>query len=450
MPGTGALPGPRGSAATAPPRPAATAPPDGCRGGREPRKGPPAAQQPRWDDPAVLDDVIAQLRGRPPLVTAASCDALQRELAAAARGDAVVVQAGDCAEPFADSVPERVAAKADLLALLADRVELSTGLPTVRVGRFAGQYAKPRSQDTEVLADGTVLPVYRGDAVNRPDPLPEARACDARRLLAAYDHSARALAEILPADVLAPLDAGSGPYCMTYASHEALLLDYEEALVRPHRGGGAYGSSGHLLWIGERTRDPAGAHVAFAERITNPVAVKIGPTAGGAEVAALVARLTVGHPPGRLCLVIRMGADRAGFELPRLLREMGPAARHALWLCDPMHGNTRLNDHGQKTRLLADVVKEVRTFCSVLGEAGLPVGGLHLETTPDPVVECVDDAADLRLRLDHYTSTCDPRLNPGQAVAVVDAALEAGLAPAYRPPRVPTGPAGTRQASLSG
>lgn len=384
----------------------------------------PAAQQPRWAGTVPLAEVVADLRTRPPLVSAESCHALRRELGLAAAGLAMVVQTGDCAEPFADAPPERTRPKVELLADVADLVESVAGVPTVRIGRLAGQYAKPRSQETERLADGRVLPVYRGDAVNDPAETPAARTADPTRLLTAYDRAATALTSLQLADYLPVFDGEVSSLCLTYASHEALLLAYEEALVRDdHRHGGHYGSSGHLLWIGERTRAVDGAHVAFAERITNPVAVKIGPDATGRDVAELITRLATGHPPGRLSLIVRMG-PRVALELPRLLKELGDLAGRALWLTDPMHGNTRRNRHGQKTRVVTDIASEVRACGSVLRDHGLLLGGVHLETTPEPVVECVDTEADLARRLDRYTSTCDPRLNAVQALRVARLAAE--------------------------
>lgn len=386
----------------------------------------PALQQPDWDPASDLAGVVDRLRRRPALVSAASCYSLQRDLSAVAAGRALVLQAGDCAERFADASPERMEAKVELLGQLADLVESATGKPVVRVGRFAGQYAKPRSQSLERTADGRLLPVYRGDAVNAPEETAQARICDAGRLLTAYEQAAKALDELFLKDLLPPFGGTDTPFSVAYAGHEALLLDYENALVRADdQGGGDYGSSGHFLWIGERTRDIDGAHVAFAEGIGNPVGVKVGPTASGAETALLISRLATGHAPGRLSLIVRMG-PRVRTELPRLLDELGDAADQVLWLCDPMHGNTLPNRHGQKTRLLTDIADEIRGFCAALGARGLPMAGLHLETTPEPVLECVGSSADLGRHLDRYTSACDPRLNPEQAMATVLAAVRAG------------------------
>lgn len=386
----------------------------------------PARQQPDWDPASDISGVVASLRQRPALVSPASCYSLQRDLSDVAAGRALIIQAGDCAERFADASPERMEAKVELLGQLADLVESATGRPVVRVGRFAGQYAKPRSQPMERTADGQLLQVYRGDAVNAPEASSQARVNDARRLLTAYEQAAKALDGLFLTDLLPPFGGTDTPFSVTYAGHEALLLDYENALVRADDlRGGDYGSSGHFLWIGERTRDIDGAHIAFAERIGNPVGVKVGPTASGEEIALLISRLATGHAPGRLSLIVRMGPQVAT-ELPRLLHELGEAAGQALWLCDPMHGNTLSNRHGQKTRLLTDIAHEIHGFCAALRVHGLPMAGLHLETTPEPVLECVGSPADLDRHLDRYTSACDPRLNTEQARATVLAAVRAG------------------------
>lgn len=386
----------------------------------------PAQQQPEWDPASDITQVVEELRTRPPLVTAAACYSLQHELSNVAAGRALVIEAGDCAERFVDATPEHMAAKLDLLGRLADLMESASGLPVVRIGRFAGQYAKPRSQPLESTEDGTLLIAYRGDAVNSPESNALARVCDARRLLAAYEHSARALTCLFKDGLRPPFGGSDTPFAVTYAGHEALLLDYEYALVRDddYRGG-VYGSSGHLLWIGERTRDVDGAHIDFAARINNPVAVKVGPHASGTDIARMIARLTTGHPPGRLSLIVRMG-QQIRDELPRLLREIGDAAHDVLWLCDPMHANTLRNRLGQKTRVLSDIIGEVKQFFALMREHDVAPSGLHLETTPDPVLECVGSPADLNRHLDRYTSACDPRLNADQAMAVVAVAAETG------------------------
>ncbi|OKI17800.1 3-deoxy-7-phosphoheptulonate synthase [Saccharothrix sp. CB00851] len=361
--------------------------------------------QPAWPSPEVLTRVLERLRELPPLVDAESCHALSDRLSAVARGEAVVLQAGECAELFTDSASPVVTAKVAQLHELSGRLR-GSGRQVVPIGRLAGQYAKPRSHPTEMLPDGTEIPVYLGDAVNATAPTHSARRPDPVRLLAAYRHAARAL--------LAMGDL--------HTSHEALLLDYEHALLRPDRvRGGWYASSAHTVWIGERTRELDGAHVDFAAGIGNPVGVKVGPTATPGDVRALVERLTAGHAPGRLCLVVRMGAARIGQRLPALADALRDHADRVVWLSDPMHGNTTRSPHGRKTRIVEVMAREVEVFCAVLRAHGARPGGLHLEVSPDDVTECVDRPADLVTEPDfsRYTSACDPRLNRRQASALV-------------------------------
>lgn len=383
----------------------------------------PADQQPDWDDPGALRVVLAELRVRHPLVDSAECHALRGELALAAQGRAFVLQAGDCAEPFADSASERTLAKAGQLEALADMFEAVTDTPVTRIGRFAGQYAKPRSQTLELLPDGTVLPVFRGEAVNSPEASVSARRTDPRRLLGAYDHAAEALDALLLNPGRPKLPRGEqGRHATTYVSHEMLLLDFESALLRADRAGGQYASSAHMVWIGERTRGLDSAHLALAASITNPVGVKVGPTATAADIATIVDRLAC--DPGRLTLIVRMGADAIEDRFSALLDSLGERARRVLWMTDPMHGNTRRSAGGQKVRVLDEMTAEVRAFFTALTERGLYPGGLHLELTPDPVTECVEDRAALSdpNPLPHYMSTCDPRLNPRQAGFLVGVA----------------------------
>ncbi|MEV7541193.1 3-deoxy-7-phosphoheptulonate synthase [Streptomyces sp. NPDC089915] len=403
-----------------------------------------AAQQPPWESDDVLRGVRQDLARLPPLTDAAACRRLLHDLARAARGSAFVLQGGDCAEPFADSAPDRISAKAAHLAALADRLETRAGLPVVRVGRFAGQYAKPRSQDVETSDDGVVLPVYRGDAVNRPEAAPAARRPDPLRLRSAYDHAAACLDTLLVGGHLVeghlvegrlveghpahgPADRAPSP---VYTSHEALLVDYEEPLVRPDRTdphtGGRYGSSAHMLWIGERTRRPDGWHVRFAETVNNPVGVKLGPGATPQDVRELCERLADGRPAGRLSLITRLGAADTARLLPPLVDAAAAFSGRVVWLCDPMHGNTVRHGSGRKTRVLADVEREVRDFFAVLRAHGAHPGGLHLEMTPDDVTECVDRPADLTAgALPRYLTACDPRLGPGQADRLIT--VTAGL-----------------------
>lgn len=388
-----------------------------------------AAQQPdwtRWDD---LDRVLGELARRPALVSEETTAALREELAFVARGTAFVIQAGDCAELFSDSGPERIRAKATALHALGDLFESLTKLPVVRIGRFAGQYAKPRSNPWEQLPDGTRVPVYRGDAVNGAEATASARQADPHRLLRAYELAQRALVELRTA----PPASGtvSAVLAPTYISHEALLLEYEHALLRSDARGGRYASSAPFLWIGERTRQPDHAHIDLAATVSNPVGVKVGPDASPADVTALLDRLNPGNQPGRLTLIVRMGAERIGVALPALLAGLGPRAAEAVWMTDPMHGNTRTTAAGQKSRVLTDVLSEVETFFIVMRAHGLHAGGLHLESAPDDVTECVLRTEDLAVDtpLPRYESACDPRLNPAQAAEVVRLAASLAVGP---------------------
>ncbi|MFF7489675.1 3-deoxy-7-phosphoheptulonate synthase [Streptomyces luteogriseus] len=377
-----------------------------------------ARQQPEWASLDELKDVLLSLEHKPPLVDATACADLATGLGRAARGEAFVLQAGECAERFADASPDVVLAKADELHALADEFTAAGGPPTVRMGRIAGQYAKPRSNPTETLPDGTELPVYRGDAVNAPEPTKAARTALPSRLLLAYRHAGTTLSTLLERDLGL---AGRAAPQRTYAGHEALLLEYEQALVRPGTDGRAYGSSGHFLWIGDRTRQPDHQHVQFAASIGNPVGVKIGPGASPEDVRTLVRMLDARRHPGRLSLIVRMGRDRIVPKLTSVLRALGDEASDVAWICDPMHGNTRVNGAGQKSRAVEDVTREIEGFVTALHAHGLHPAGLMLETAHHPVTECVGSAAELASAtpLPRYESACDPRLSPRQAREVL-------------------------------
>lgn len=392
-----------------------------------------AAQQPQWEDEEELVLATKELASRPALVSAGDCHELRHRLAAAARGEAFVIQGGDCAERFGASSAEPVRAKARQLRRLGTLVAESSGLEAVLIGRIAGQYAKPRSNRTETVG-GLTLPVYRGDAVNSPEPHPGSRRPDPRRLIRAYDHAAEVLTALAPhgdrsgSAEPGTAEPGTPGVAPVFTSHEALLLDYERPLTRTDEVScGSYGSSGHMLWIGERTRQLDGAHVHFAEQVNNPVGVKLGPSADPADVRALCKRFDRYGPPGRLTLITRMGRAAVTERLPRLVEAAAPFAGRVAWLCDPMHGNTLPHVSGRKSRVLTDVREEVRGFFAVLRGFGAHPGGLHLETTPEPVTECVAERDDLERpgALTRYTSACDPRLNAEQAAEL--AAFAAGL-----------------------
>jgi 3-deoxy-7-phosphoheptulonate synthase len=419
----------------------------------------PAAQQPDWPDPHRLQRVTGELAGLPPLVFAGECDVLRERLAAVARGEAFVLQGGDCAETFAGATADAVRAKLQTLLQMAVVLTDGASVPIVKIGRLAGQFAKPRTRPTE-SRDGTELPVYRGDAINDVEFTAQARTPDPARLLRAYHCSAatlnlcRAFAtggyadlhqvhawnqdfvkqspagqryERLAGEIdraLAFMRAcGADPEELRavelYSSHEALVLDYEQALTRrDSRTGLMYDTSAHFVWVGERTRDLNGAHVEFASGISNPIGVKVGPDAKPADVLALIDRLNPARDPGRLTLITRMGAGRVRDALPPLISAVIAEGIEVPWVCDPMHGNTFEAPSGHKTRRLHDVLEEVQGFFEVHRGLGTHPGGIHIEFTGDNVTECVGGsheivADDLYQR---YETACDPRLNRSQAL----------------------------------
>jgi 3-deoxy-7-phosphoheptulonate synthase len=421
--------------------------------------GAPALQQPDWAGDDRLEPVLRRLESLPPLVFAGECDLLRARLAAVARGEAFLLQGGDCAETFAGTTADSVRGKLRTLLQMAVVLTYAASVPVVKVGRMAGQFAKPRSAPTEARG-GVELPVYRGDAVNGLEFTAAARTPDPNRLLDAYHCSAvtlnlcRAFARGGYADLrqvhawnqdfvasspagqryerlageidraIAFMNAcGADPEefhtVEFYSSHEALLLDYERALTRiDSQTGQPYDVSAHLLWIGERTRDPGGAHVEFARRIRNPLAVKLGPSATAAQVLALIDTLDPGREPGRLTLVTRMGAGRVRDALPPLVEQVTAGGANVAWVCDPMHGNTFETPDGHKTRRFDDVLAEVAGFFEVHRALGTHPGGIHIEFTGDDVTECVGGGHDVTEGdLNHrYETACDPRLNRSQSL----------------------------------
>ncbi|MET9554804.1 3-deoxy-7-phosphoheptulonate synthase class II [Streptomyces sp. NPDC006645] len=386
----------------------------------------PAAQQPHWPDPRELERVTAGLAVRPPLVSADACDRLRQRLARVARGEATLLQGGDCAETFAPGTAGSIRRTATTLLRMAAVLGRASGLPVVTVGRMAGQYAKPRSSPVE-RRDGVTLPSYRGDAVNGRHFGERARRPDPARLRTMYEESARTL------DVLRSLAAEGAPDVPGpefYVSHEALLLDYEAALLRTDPATGrVHSGGGHLLWIGERTRQLDGAHVEFCSRISNPVAVKLGPNATSDEMLGLMDRLDPGREPGRLTFVVRAGARRVRDVLPALVEKANAEGSAVCWVSDPMHGNTVTAPSGHKTRHVADVLDEVRGFVEVHRALGTHPGGVHLELTGDDVTECLGAGGPLFAEelTQRYETACDPRLNRAQALGLADR-----LADSYR------------------
>jgi 3-deoxy-7-phosphoheptulonate synthase len=425
-------------------------------GGEDPL---PAAQQPDWPDAARLDQVLDQLAALPPLVFAGECDLLRTRMAAVTRGEAFVLQGGDCAETFAGATADAVRGKLQTILQMAVVLTYGASVPIVKIGRLAGQYAKPRSRPTEVR-DGVELPAYRGDAVNGFEFTAAARASDPDRLLRAYHCAAVTLNlcrafttggyadlhkvhawnqdfvrkspsgqryEGLASEIeraLAFMRAcGADPEELRtvefYSSHEALLLQYERALTRIDPGSGLpYDLSAHFLWIGERTRAIDGAHVDFAAGIRNPIGVKIGPGTTPEGLRALIRRLSPDGEPGRLTLITRLGAGLIRTLLPPLISAVTEEGIPVAWVCDPMHGNTFEAPSGHKTRRLEDILNEVQGFFEVHRSLGTHPGGIHIEFTGDNVTECVGGsheiiAADLHQR---YETACDPRLNRSQSL----------------------------------
>ncbi|GHH69597.1 phospho-2-dehydro-3-deoxyheptonate aldolase [Streptosporangium violaceochromogenes] len=422
-------------------------------------RGLPAAQQPEWPDRDELDKVVTEIAGLPPLVFAGECDNLKTELAAVTRGEAFVLQGGDCAETFAGATADCVRNKLKTLLQMAIVLTYAAKVPVVKIGRIAGQFAKPRSKGTEVR-DGVELPAYRGDMVNGFDFTPASRAPDPGRLLRAY-HSSAVTLNLIRAftkggyadlrqvhawnqDFVSESPAGKRYERLAreidqalafmracgadpeefhsvefYSSHEALILDYDQALTRvDSRTGRPYDVSAHMVWIGERTRQLDGAHVEFFSRISNPVGVKLGPTTTAEEALALVEKLNPGNEPGRLTFVTRMGASKIRDYLPALVEKVTADGAQVAWVCDPMHGNTFEAPSGHKTRRLDDVLNEVAGFFEVHRALGTHPGGVHIEFTGDDVTECVGGGNeivedDLALR---YETACDPRLNRSQSL----------------------------------
>ena len=419
----------------------------------------PAAQQPEW--PSVEDLAQAQqiLAGLPPLVFAGECDELKLRLADATNGDAFVLMGGDCAETFIANTADSIRARLKTVLQMAIVLTYGASMPVVKIGRIAGQYGKPRSSSEETI-DGVSLPSYRGDAVNGIEFTSVARRPDPMRLVQTYHASAATLnlvraftqggyadlrqvhswnqdfvSESTPGkryeEMAAEIDralsfmtaCGADPEEFKradfYASHEALLLDYEKPLTRiDSRTGNLYDVSGHFVWVGERTRELDGAHIDFVSKIQNPIGVKIGPKTTEADILGLLEKLNPEKIPGRLMFITRMGAGNISEVLPKLVSAVQKTDHPVLWVCDPMHGNTKEAGSGHKTRLLDDVIAEVRGFFEVHKSLGTHPGGIHIELTGDDVTECLGgiggvSETDLPFR---YETACDPRLNRIQSL----------------------------------
>jgi 3-deoxy-7-phosphoheptulonate synthase len=422
----------------------------------------PAAQQPAWPDSGDLDRALKHLGSLPPLVFAGEARALTDRLADVAEGKAFLLQAGDCAESFESFSADAIRDKLKVILQMAVVLTYSTGVPVLKVGRIAGQFAKPRSNPTETVG-GVELPSFRGHMVNDLTPTAAARVPDPERLVHAYHQSAATLnlvraftkggfADLSRVHQWNQEFVASSPEGRRYdrladdinralrfmaacgintesqpnlhevdffTSHEALILGYEEALTRQDSLTGRwYDCSGHMLWIGERSRQLDGAHVEFLRGVGNPVGCKIGPTVTPDELVALAEVLNPERVPGRLTLISRMGARAVATSLPPLLAAVRDAGHPVVWACDPMHGNTFTSDTGRKTRDFDDVMAEIAGFFAAHWAEGTWPGGVHIELTGDDVTECLGggDAlghADLD---DRYETICDPRLNGRQSV----------------------------------
>jgi 3-deoxy-7-phosphoheptulonate synthase len=422
----------------------------------------PAEQQPEWPDTAALDDALKQLRDLPPLVFAGEARSLKASLARVSRGEAFLLQAGDCAESFYDASADSIRDKLKVILQMAVVLTYASGLPVVKVGRIAGQFAKPRSSSTESL-NGVDLPAFRGHAVNdsafdegarRPDPFRLVRAyhqsASTLNLIRAltkggfadlnqihvwnqefvavskegrrYDALARQIERSLRFMAACGIDLGADSSLHEvdfYISHEALLLGYEESLTRQDSlTGDWYDCSAHLLWIGDRTRRLGGAHVAFFAGVHNPLGCKLGPTATPRDVVDLCAALNPRNEPGRLTFITRMGAGRVTEKLPPLVKAVKDAGCEVVWACDPMHANTFTTSSGYKTRRFSDILTEIEEFFAVHQQEGTVPGGVHLELTHHNVTECLGGAEEV---LDHhladrYEALCDPRLNARQSL----------------------------------
>lgn len=417
-----------------------------------------AAQQPTWYSSDVLTRVRHDLAKLPPLVFAGEVDRLRERLAAASSGNAFLLQGGDCAETFEDATADRIRNRVKTLLQMAVVLMYGSSMPVIKMGRMAGQFAKPRSSDSETR-DGITLPAYRGDAVNGYDFTEESRRNDPERLLQAYHTSASTLNLIRafttggfadlrsvhewnrgfaqnPANAryesmakeidraIAFMSAAGADFeslksTEFYTSHESLLFDYDRPLTRlDSRTGTPYVTSAHLVWIGERTRQLDGAHVDFLSRVRNPIGVKLGPSTSAQDVRDLIEKLDPNREPGRLTFITRMGASKIREAMPALVDAVKGTDANPLWITDPMHGNGITTKNGYKSRRFDDVMDEVRGFFEVHKAAGTFPGGIHIELTGDDVAECLggSEMIDEATLEERYESLCDPRLNHMQSL----------------------------------
>lgn len=425
-------------------------------------RGLPIAQQPDYRDRAALEKVEATLRRYPPLVFAGEARRLTAHLADVSAGKAFLLQGGDCAESFAEFHPDNIRDTFRVLLQMAVVLTFAGSVPVVKLGRIAGQFAKPRSDANEVQ-DGVTLPSYRGDIVNGIEFTPVAREPDPARWLQAYGQSAstlnlirafshggysslgrvhgwnlgflenspqgeryRALADRISEslDFMAACGLTAETTAVLretdfYTSHEALLLGYEQALTRVDSTSGRwYDTSAHFLWIGDRTRQLDGAHVEFLRGVGNPLGFKAGPSLKADDALRLIDLLNPHNDPGRITIIARMGADRVADHLPQLIRKVAGEGRHVVWSCDPMHGNTIKSSTGYKTRRFDRILSEVRDFFAIHETEGTYAGGVHFEMTGADVTECLGGAQEISEEnlSDRYHTHCDPRMNASQAL----------------------------------
>ena len=418
-----------------------------------------AAQQPNWPDQSAVKEAVAELESLPPLVFAGECDNLKLRIAEAALGNAFWLQGGDCAETFAGATADSIRNRIKTILQMAAVLQYFSSLPVIKVGRMAGQFAKPRSNDSETR-DGVTLPAYRGDAVNDLEFNEKSRTPDPKRLVRVYNTSSATLNLVraftqggfadlrqvhtwnrgFAADARfsaryeemaneigraikfmesAGVDPESFKSVDFYSSHEALILEYEKALTRiDSRTNNPYDVSAHFVWIGERTRQLDGAHMDFAEKIHNPIGVKLGPKTTPEDALAIIKRLNPSNEPGRLTFITRMGASLIREKLPPIIDAVNKSGAVVLWVCDPMHGNTYEAPSGYKTRKFDDVMDEVRGFFEVHKKLGTHPGGIHIELTGDDVTECVGGGEQISHEdlASRYETACDPRLNHTQSL----------------------------------
>ncbi len=422
----------------------------------------PAMQQPKWPDQKAYEEAVETLSKLPPLVFAGEARMLKKQLAMASEGKAFLLQGGDCAEDFSMCTAPAIRELLKVILQMTVILAYAGGKPVVKVGRMAGQYAKPRSSDTEIV-NGVEIPSYRGDMVNSIEPTAEARRPDPQRMLKgyylacatmnilraftrggyaaldrvhawnnefvknspqgqSYEKVARDIDQAINFMRVCGLDTDNIPQLQQatfFTSHEALLLGYEQALTRQDSTTGDwYDCSAHMLWIGDRTRQLDGAHIEFLRGVLNPLGMKVGPKHDIEEIKKIIERLNPANEPGRLTLITRFGAKKIQDYLPQLVREIKKEGYRVVWSCDPMHGNTYTAETGLKSRNFNDILQEIRTFFEIHWAEGTVPGGVHFEMTGENVTECTGGGRNIQDQhlSQKYMTMCDPRLNAEQSL----------------------------------